>query len=370
MALGKRQNCQLTPFVSWKSEPGVWAVNAFSLCWTTPKFYAFPPFSILGRVLAKVQQDGATGMLVTPFWPTQPWFPQLLELLIDHPRMLRPRKDLLQVNGRLDMVHPLHSKLVLLVMIISGQPSKVQAYQQRLQPSVVMPEEREPNSSSTLHRCGEFCRPREIHPVTPPINDVVEFHPYCPTWLLSCWQFFLGNRWVPSMLFGCLSYNWQLTWWPSTWVPPCWNTPYRASLILLLCFTTTLTDGCCVLCKPSGIVTQRTLLAPQIDEFFITHSKPYHPASKDTLARWVKDMLHFGGINSSHYAAHSCHSASSSKGRCLESPWNKFWSVGSGKAPIPLYASTTRILCDLLMLQLSSLQLPSLYLAGDNTLPK
>ena len=46
-----RLNCQLTPFVSWKPEPGAWAVNAF---------------------LAKDQQVGATGMLVTPFWSTQP----------------------------------------------------------------------------------------------------------------------------------------------------------------------------------------------------------------------------------------------------------------------------------------------------------
>ena len=29
--------------------------------------------------------------------------------------------------------------------------------------------------NSTLRRWGEFCRAREIHPVTPPINDVVEF---------------------------------------------------------------------------------------------------------------------------------------------------------------------------------------------------
>ena len=97
-----RLNCQLTPFVSWKPEPGAWAVNAFSLCWTALKFYAFPPCSILGKVLAKVQQDGATGKWMTLFWSTQLWFPQLLELLIDHPRMLQPRKDLLQLNGRLE----------------------------------------------------------------------------------------------------------------------------------------------------------------------------------------------------------------------------------------------------------------------------
>ena len=91
-SFASRLNCQLTPFVSWKPEPGVWAVNAFSLCWTALKFYAFPPFSILGKVLVKIQQDGATGMLVTPFWSTQPWFPQLLELLTTTHNCSSPRK--------------------------------------------------------------------------------------------------------------------------------------------------------------------------------------------------------------------------------------------------------------------------------------
>ena len=140
-----RVNCQLTPFVL-ETRTWVWAVNAFSLCWTALKFYASPPISILGRVLVKVQQDGVTGMLVTLFW-----FTQLLELLIDHPQLLQPAKDLLQLNGRLDMVHPLHSKMALLVTIISGQPPRVQAYQQWLQPSFVMPGEREPNSNTTAH---------------------------------------------------------------------------------------------------------------------------------------------------------------------------------------------------------------------------
>ena len=134
-----RLNCQLHPFVSWQPEPGAWAINAFSICWADFMFYAFPPFSILGKVLAKVQQDGATGMLVTPLWPTQPWFPQPLELVIEHPRVLKPGKHLLQLQGKLDVLHPLHSKLSLLVTVISGQPSKVQAYLQQLQPSFVMP---------------------------------------------------------------------------------------------------------------------------------------------------------------------------------------------------------------------------------------
>ena len=79
-------------------------------------------------------------------------------------------------------------------------------------------------------------------------------------------------------------------------------------------------------------VTQRTLLAPQIDKFFITHCKPYHPASKDTLARWVKNMLHFSGIDTSHYAAHSCHSASSSKAGVSGVPMEQMLKCGQWKS--------------------------------------
>ena len=136
-----RLNCQFTPFSV--VETGTWGVGSECLLPLLSSFMFSLP-------LASWEEDGGTGMLVTPFWSTQPWFPQLLELLIDHPRLLQPKQDL-QRNGRLDMVHPLHSKLALLVTIISGQPSKVQAYQQRLQPSFVMPGEREPNSNTTAH---------------------------------------------------------------------------------------------------------------------------------------------------------------------------------------------------------------------------
>ena len=46
---------------------------------------------------------------------------------------------------------PLHSKLALLVTIIPGQPSKMQAYQQQLQPSFVIPGEKETSSNMMAH---------------------------------------------------------------------------------------------------------------------------------------------------------------------------------------------------------------------------
>ena len=41
------------------------------------------------------------------------------------------------------------------------------------------------------------------------------------------------------------------------------------------------------------------------DAFFLTHRRPHHPAAKDTIARWVKTVLHLVGlilISTSHIA--------------------------------------------------------------------
>ena len=38
---------------------------------------------------------------------------------------------------------------------------------------------------------------------------------------------------------------------------------------------------------------------------FITTSKPYRLASKDTLARWIKSVLHDAGIDMTIFTPHS-----------------------------------------------------------------
>ena len=77
---------------------------------------------------------------------------------------------------------------------------------------------------------------------------------------------------------------------------------------------------------------QRTPLAPQTDEFFLTHRRPYHPASKDPLARWVKEILKLSGIDASQYAAHSCCSASSLKAKMSGVPMEQILKCGQWKS--------------------------------------
>lgn len=44
-----RINYQVSRYVAWHPDPGAHAIDAFSLDWGTEQFYAFPPFSLLGK---------------------------------------------------------------------------------------------------------------------------------------------------------------------------------------------------------------------------------------------------------------------------------------------------------------------------------
>ena len=92
------------------------------------------------------------------------------------------------------------------------------------------------------------------------------------------------------------------------------------------------------------------------DEFFLCYRKPHGPATNDTLARWVKMVLHSSGVNLDTFTAHSCRSASTSKAAATGVPLEKIlmagqWStstfytfyrkdiVVTGRLPGPQFAS-------------------------------
>ena len=45
-------------------------------------------------------------------------------------------------------------------------------------------------------------------------------------------------------------------------------------------------------------------------QLFLTYLKPYNPASKDTISRWVELTMKLAGIDTNTFQAHSCRSAS------------------------------------------------------------
>ncbi len=116
-----RLNKQLELYVSWNPDPDAWAVDAFSFEWTNHLFYAFPPFSLISRVLQKVVTDGARMLLVAPVWEAQNWWGLLQQLAIKTPYNLPRREDLIYLTFNKDSRHPLARSIKLRVYLISGK---------------------------------------------------------------------------------------------------------------------------------------------------------------------------------------------------------------------------------------------------------
>ena len=78
----------------------------FALDWRNLDGYAFPPFSLLSRVINQVRRQRVpTLVLVTPLWRGATWFPQLLEVAVAPPVLLPQWPDLLL--DQLGQSHPL-----------------------------------------------------------------------------------------------------------------------------------------------------------------------------------------------------------------------------------------------------------------------
>ena len=147
-----RLNHQLPKYVSWKPDPAAHAVDAYLLPWNNFRFYAFPPFSQIGRVLQKVHQDQAEGLLVVPNWPTQQWFPNVMSMLVARPLLLPPTVAPLQDSSA---VHPLHQKMSLLVCHLSGDASKARAFRTAVQQSFCPHgDQRRSNSINPIYSSG------------------------------------------------------------------------------------------------------------------------------------------------------------------------------------------------------------------------
>ena len=87
-----RYNHQVLVFVSWRPEPESFAVDAFTLNWHELQFSCFPPFSVMAAVSQKIVLKKATGIVVMPNWPTQPFYATSMKLLIDYPKFMRKSK--------------------------------------------------------------------------------------------------------------------------------------------------------------------------------------------------------------------------------------------------------------------------------------
>ena len=94
--------------------------------------YAFPPFCLIMKTLAKIWEEGGELVLITPVWPTQAWYPVLLEMLVDPPILLAQFPNLLS-NPRGEL-HPLlvNKTLFLAAWLVLNNQSRQREFQIRL----------------------------------------------------------------------------------------------------------------------------------------------------------------------------------------------------------------------------------------------
>ena len=119
-----RLNSQLAAYVSYRPDPFCTYVDAFTLTWKDFHPYLFPPFSLLPRVLQKAKIERVEAMIVAPFWPTQPWFTMLRQLLtVDI--VIQPHATNLILPNKPHKTHPLASQLHLIIGVLSGENTSV-----------------------------------------------------------------------------------------------------------------------------------------------------------------------------------------------------------------------------------------------------
>ena len=116
-----RINKQLSQYVSFKPDPNAIACDAFTLNWSDHMFYCFPPFSCISRCLQKIQEDKATGVIVAPKWPTQPFYSKLMKMLVTKPLILIANHKNLILPQNPDMKSQIAEKTSLMICHVSGK---------------------------------------------------------------------------------------------------------------------------------------------------------------------------------------------------------------------------------------------------------
>ena len=165
-------NAKLPLYCSLVPDPQAVFEDAFRHPWDDLDLYAFPPFALVGRVIARVQKSSRIAMtLVAPLWPEKEWFADLL-LLLTQPPLVLPCWDRLLRQPHCNLFHQGAHALNLLKRHyrksgFSGRAARVL--------SGVLRE-----SSSRLYQsrwkifCG-WCPGRSVAPVNASVPVVVDF---------------------------------------------------------------------------------------------------------------------------------------------------------------------------------------------------
>ena len=79
-------NNKLPTFYSWKPHHQAASHDALSRPWTNlGNQYLCPPWNLISTALQKIQDEGLTATIITPFWPTAFWYPTIQQMATTAP---------------------------------------------------------------------------------------------------------------------------------------------------------------------------------------------------------------------------------------------------------------------------------------------
>ena len=125
-------NEKLHLYCSLVSDPQAVFEDAFRYPWDDLDLYAFPPFPLVGQVIAHVRVSSLVAMtLVAPLWPEKEWFADLL-LLLAQPPLALPWWDSLLRQPHCNLFHQGVHALNLHAWRLSGVTSESRAFREGL----------------------------------------------------------------------------------------------------------------------------------------------------------------------------------------------------------------------------------------------
>ena len=74
----KRLSSNLTKYISWKPDPGIVSIDAFSISWNYCYSYCLLPFRLMWKVINKIGRECQLALLITPLLPIQSCLPKIL----------------------------------------------------------------------------------------------------------------------------------------------------------------------------------------------------------------------------------------------------------------------------------------------------
>ena len=134
--------------------------------WSMTKGFANPPWALVGQVLAQFRAQHAQVVLVAPVWKIQPWYSNLLHMLVDHLRLLHHSPLISNPGSSSNRTTPTASRMAYF---------REKYAREQLSEEATKPWRTKTNKSydSLFNKWSHWCSERGSDPISGPIGEVV-----------------------------------------------------------------------------------------------------------------------------------------------------------------------------------------------------